>query len=78
MTAEPVIARSARRHGVDDQDMLHAYRNAIDAWVLEEGVVMLIGPNRSGSSLLEIGVVRADDGTPVIVHAMQARPRFVR
>jgi hypothetical protein len=58
--------------------MLHAYRNAIDAWVLEEGVVMLIGPNRSGSSLLEIGVVRADDGTPVIVHAMQARPRFVR
>ena len=78
MTAEPVIARSARRHSVDDQDMLHAYRNAIDAWILDEGLVMLVGPSSSGSSLLEIGVVRADDGTPVIVHAMKARPKFVR
>jgi hypothetical protein len=78
MTAEPVIARSARRHGVDDRDMLHAYRNAIDAWVLDEGLVMLVGPSRSGSSLLEIGLVRADDRTPVIVHAMEARPKFLR
>ncbi len=78
MTAEPVIAPTARRHGVDDEDMLHAYRNAIDAWFLDEGLVMLVGPNRSGSSLLEIGVVRADNGTPVIVHAMKARPKFLR
>ena len=41
-------------------------------------LVMLVGPDRSGSSLLEIGVVRADDGTPVIVHAMNARPKFLR
>jgi len=78
MTAEPVIAPSARRHGVEDEDMLHAYRNAIDAWLLDEGLVVLVGPNRSGSSLLEVGVVRADDATPVIVHAMKARPKFLR
>jgi hypothetical protein len=32
--------------------MLHAYRNAIDAWILDEGLVMLVGPSTSGSSLL--------------------------
>ncbi|MGH2747169.1 MAG: hypothetical protein ACRDKB_04525 [Actinomycetota bacterium] len=78
MAAEPVIASSARRHGVDEEDMLHAYRNPIDAWALDEGLIMLVGADRSGSSLLEIGVVRADDGTPVIVHAMKARPKFLR
>jgi len=78
MALEPLIAPSARRHGVHDDDMLHAYRNAIDAWVLEEGLVMLLGPNRAGSSVLEIGVVRAADATPVIIHAMKARPKFLR
>lgn len=76
--AEPVIASSARRHGVDDEDMLHAYRNAIDAYALDEGMVMLVGPSRSGSWLLEIGVVRSGDGTRVIVHAIKARPKFLR
>ncbi len=77
MAPEPVIASSARRHGVDEEDMLHAYRSAIDAWALDEGLVMLIGPDRSGA-LLEIGLVRSDDGTAVIVHAMKARPKFLR
>jgi hypothetical protein len=77
MTPEPVIASSARRHGVDDEDMLHAYRNATDAWALDEGLVMLVGPDRSGA-LLEIGTVRSGDGTAVIVHAMKARPKFLR
>jgi hypothetical protein len=77
MTPEPEIISSARRHGVGDEDMLHAYRNAIDAWVLDEGLVMLVGPDRSGA-LVEVGVVRSDDGTPVIVHAMKARPKFMR
>lgn len=38
---------------------------------------MLVGPDRS-AGLLEIGMARANDGTPVIVHAMRARPKFVR
>lgn len=77
MAPEPIIAPSARKHEIEDEDMLHAYRNATDAWSLEQGVVMLVGPDRSGG-LLEIGVVRSDDGTPVIVHAMRARPKFLR
>lgn len=46
-------------------------------WVTpgEEGFTMITGPDRSGA-LLEVGVVDAGDGTPVIVHAQPARPRF--
>ena len=77
VTPEAVIAPSAQRHGVEDADMVHAYRNATDAWHLDDGLVMLVGADRSGA-LLEIGVVHADDGTPVIVHAMKARRKFLR
>lgn len=77
MTPEPVIAPSARKHDIQDDDILHAYRNATDAWHLNDGLVMLVGPDRSGG-LLEIGVVRAEDGSSVIVHAMKARPKFLR
>lgn len=38
---------------------------------------MLVGPARTGA-LVEIGVVQSEEGTPVIVHAMEARPRFLR
>ncbi len=77
MTLEPMIASSARKHGIDDEDLLHAYRNATDAYALEEDLMMLVGPARTGV-FLEIGVVRSEEGTPVIVHAMEARPRFLR
>lgn len=76
-TSEPTIAPSAREHGIEDEDMLHAFRNPIEAWQIDEGMVMLVGADPSGS-LIEVGVVRADDGTPVIVHALKARPRFLR
>lgn len=35
------------------------------------------GPDRSGA-LLEIGLVGSENGTAVIVHAMRARPKFLR
>ncbi len=73
----PIIAESARRHGIADEDMLHAYRQPIMMWDVDEGMQMLVGPTRA-AALIEVGVVRADNGTPVIVHAMAARPRFLR
>jgi hypothetical protein len=77
LTPEPVVAPSARKHGIDEDDMRHAYRNATDAWLVDDDLVILIGPGRSGA-LLEIGVVRAGDGTPVFVHAMKARRKYLR
>jgi hypothetical protein len=43
---------------------------------VDEGVVMYVGPDRAGN-LLEVGVVDWHD-TLAIVHAMPARPRFLR
>ncbi len=70
---QPAIAPSAGKHGVSDEAMLHAFNNPIRVEELDEGLVMLVGPDHAGN-LFEIGVVVSDDG-PVIVHAMQARPQ---
>lgn len=71
---DPAVVASARRHGIPDEDMLHAYRNPIR--VFEPGdLTMLIGPSRT-AALLEIGVAHAE-GIDFIVHAMPARPKFL-
>ena len=72
---DPVILESARKHGISDDDMLHAYRNPIRVFVLDD-LVMLIGGDEAGR-LLEVGVVEAE-GLEFIVHAMPARERFLR
>jgi len=71
---DPVILASARRHGVPDDAMLHAYRNPIRVFDLEE-LTMLVGPDES-ATLLEIGIAHAE-GIDFVVHAMVARPKFL-
>ena len=72
---DPVVLESARKHGVEDEDMLHAHRHPIRVFDLGE-VVMLIGSGRDGH-LLEVGIALAE-GIEFIVHAMPARPKFLR
>ncbi len=72
---DPVILESARKHGISDDDMLHAYRNPIRLFVLDD-MVMLIGGDEAGR-LLEVGVAEAE-GLEFIVHPMLARERFLR
>ena len=57
-------------------DILHAFNQPIFIEDLDEGIVMLVGPDRA-RNLLEIGVVVALDN-PLIVHAMGARPEYLR
>jgi limonene-1,2-epoxide hydrolase len=71
---DPVILASARRHGIRDDNMLHAYRNPIRVFEADD-LTMLIGPDES-AALLEIGVAHAE-GIDFIVHAMAARPKFL-
>lgn len=71
---EPVILASARKHGIRDDDMLHAYRYPIRVFDIDD-LTMLVGPDGS-ARLLEIGVARAE-GIDFVVHAMQARPKFL-
>jgi hypothetical protein len=73
---ELVIAASARKHGVSDEDIRHAYAHPIRVFELDEGFTMVIGANQA-AIIYEIGVV---DGVaaPVVVHAMKARDKFLR
>jgi hypothetical protein len=71
---DSAVLASARKHGVTDEDMLHAYRNPVRVFELGD-LTMLIGPDRP-ASLLEIGVTTAE-GIDFIVRAMAARPRFL-
>lgn len=66
---------TARKHGVNDDDMLHAYRNPIRVFGLDD-LIMLIGADQAGN-LLELGVATGES-VEFIVHAMPARPRFLR
>ncbi len=56
--------------------MLHAWAFAVASYDLGDGLVMFIGPDRAGN-LLEVGVVEWYEAIAV-VHAMRARPRFMR
>lgn len=72
---ELLVTASASRHGVSADDALHAFRNTIFWWEMNEGLTMHIGPSESGQ-LLEVGVV-ADEHGRLIVHAMKARAKFL-
>ena len=72
----PQIIESARRHGIVDIDIIHCFDNPILVEDLDDELVMLVGPDRTGR-LLEVGVVVGNDG-PVIVHAMEARTKYLR
>ena len=71
------IEASARKHGVPDDDMLHAVRNHWRAFETNDpAVTMYVGPAAAGEPL-EVGVVNDDEGLAVI-HAMPARPKFLK
>ncbi len=72
----PLIAPSARKHLIPDDHMIHAFNHPIFVDDLDDGFTMLVGADRAGN-LLEIGVVDTSDG-PIIVHAMSARPNYLR
>lgn len=67
---DPVIVARARKHGIADNDMLHAYRNPTRVFELDD-LIMLIGGDESGR-MLEVGIAEAE-GIEFIVHAMPAR-----
>ena len=74
---DPVIIYSARRHGIADEDILHAYRNPI-RWIdlHEDEITMVIGPDQTGR-LLEVGIAAGDE-IEFVIHAMPARDKYLR
>ena len=71
------IEASARRHGIYDEDMLHAWRHHWQAFETDDpAVTMFIGPSLTAEPL-EVGVVTDEEGI-AIIHAMAARPKLLR
>jgi hypothetical protein len=54
--ADVVIAASARKRGVSDEDIRHAYNHPMRVFELDEGFTMIIGANQA-AIMFEIGVV---------------------
>ena len=57
------IAQPAHKRGITDKDMLHAARNTIAQWRLDDGFTMRVGPAHDGD-LLEVGVLGIDTDDP--------------
>jgi hypothetical protein len=69
------IGEPARKHGIADEDILHAVAHVVVFIATDEGFTMLAGPARNGT-LLEIGVLDIDGDDPVVIHADDLRPKF--
>ena len=70
-----VLSTTGGMIGSAAADILHAYRNAFDAYELDD-MHMIIGGDCSGRPL-ELSV-QFRGSIPEIFHAMPARPRFLR
>jgi hypothetical protein len=68
------IHRSARRHGITDDDILHAIEHSLLVEDLGEDPNrwLVIGPDRA-ANLLEIVVLVTAEGDELIIHAMPLR-----
>jgi hypothetical protein len=72
------IAGSARKHAIDDSDILHAL--VLPMRQIRQGDadrLLIIGPDRRGR-LLEIVILDPDSEEPVVIHAMPLRHKFYR
>lgn len=71
------VRPSARKHGIEDADIEHAWANAIrlvEYDYQDEDRLLVIGPDRHGRMLEPVAVPA---GTPTrIIHADRLRPAF--
>ena len=71
------IAGAARKHGIGDADILHAWENALRYIEYEydgEDRLLIIGADRAGN-LLELVAVPLP-GPTLMIHADVLRPKF--
>jgi hypothetical protein len=72
------IADHARKHGISDEDILHAARNAFGRIPHDAGdQVFLIGADTTGR-LLQIIVIDPDSDHPAVIHANILQAKFHR
>jgi len=71
------IHSSARKHGVDEEDIEHAIENAMAIDDQDDDTRLYLGPARNAELLEVVTLVRAD-GSELVIHAMTMRPKYQR
>jgi hypothetical protein len=71
------IHPSARKHGIADEDIKHATKNAMAIDDQDDDTRLYLGPARS-AELLEIVTIVRDDDTELAIHAMKMRDKYQR
>ena len=69
------IHDSARRHGVADEDILHAVANAMVIEDRDDDTRLYLGAGAAGA-LLEVVTIVRQDGTELAIHSMPMRPKY--
>jgi hypothetical protein len=68
---------SARKHGIADEDIEHATRNAMTIDDLEDDLRLYLGPARN-ADLVEIVTIVRDGNAELAIHAMKMRSKYDR
>lgn len=69
------IHPSARKHGVADEDIEHAIRNAMTIEDLDDDLQLYLGPARGGD-LLEVVTLVRNKLPELAIHAMRMRSKY--
>lgn len=73
------VHRSAKKHGVSGDDVLHAIEHELVSFELDPDAdppkVLVIGPDTAGN-LLEVIVLVLAEGRMIAIHAMKLRRHF--
>ena len=72
--------RSASKHGIDADDVLHAVVHALVVAGMGDDDsplrTLVLGPDRAGN-MIEVIVLHFDDGREMAIHAMPMRSRYI-
>lgn len=71
------IHEAALKHGIAEQDIQHAVRNAMAIDDRDDDTRLYLGPDRDGN-LLEVVSLHRDDDSELAIHAMTMRTGYRR
>jgi hypothetical protein len=73
---EVEIHPSARKHGIDDQDIEHAVENVMTIDEQDDDTRLYLGAAHDGDLLEVVTIVRVDS-SELAIHAMRIRPKYL-
>lgn len=69
------IHPSARKHGIEDSDIVHAIDHALVVAELDDARRLHLGPDHA-ANMLEIVTLTVDDDMRLVIHAMRMQQKY--